>query len=34
MFFKANGDVSAQAFAAEGMSTRIRTNDKIIGNFF
>jgi hypothetical protein len=32
VFIKARGDVSAQAFATEGMSTRIRTSNRIIGH--
>ena len=32
MFIKARGNISAQAFATEGMSTRIRTSDRIIGH--
>ena len=34
MFVDVRGDMTAQAFAAEGMSTRLRTSDRIIGHLF
>jgi hypothetical protein len=34
MFTKARCDMFAQAFAAEGMSTGIRTSDRVFGHLF
>ena len=34
MFIKGRGDVSANVFAAEGMSTRIGMSERIVGHLF